>query len=217
MALTAKLELKQGQQLVMTPQLQQAIKLLQMSNLELAQFVEAELERNPLLQREETNEASDLTSEALGEGTALDEHQPAAATAETIASAPDEDWLDLDKPSDPDGAFDTDLDNVYPDASATDFSQDMFGSGWAGLKGRGGGTSDEETNLESFVSSSISLKDHLSQQLPLALADPQRRIIGQYLIDLVDEAGYLSADLDELAETLGAPRALVEEVIEVGS
>lgn len=215
MALTAKLELKQGQQLVMTPQLQQAIKLLQMSNLELAQFVEAELERNPLLQREETNEASDLTSEALGEGTALDEHQPAAATAETIASAPDEDWLDLDKPSDPDGAFDTDLDNVYPDASATDFSQDMFGSGWAGLKGRGGGTSDEETNLESFVSSSISLKDHLSQQLPLALADPQRRIIGQYLIDLVDEAGYLSADLDELAETLGAPRALVEEVIEV--
>ncbi len=53
MALTTRLEMRQGQQLVMTPQLQQAIKLLQYSNLELTQFVEGELERNPLLEREE--------------------------------------------------------------------------------------------------------------------------------------------------------------------
>ncbi len=53
MALSAKLELRQGQQLVMTPQLQQAIKLLQLSNMELSQFVEVELERNPLLEVDE--------------------------------------------------------------------------------------------------------------------------------------------------------------------
>lgn len=53
MALSAKLELRQGQQLVMTPQLQQAIRLLQFSNMELAEFVDAELERNPLLERED--------------------------------------------------------------------------------------------------------------------------------------------------------------------
>ena len=53
MALTQRLELKQGQSLVMTPQLQQAIKLLQLSNLELADYVETELERNPLLERDE--------------------------------------------------------------------------------------------------------------------------------------------------------------------
>ena len=53
MALTQRLELKQGQSLVMTPQLQQAIKLLQLSNLELTEYVENELERNPLLEREE--------------------------------------------------------------------------------------------------------------------------------------------------------------------
>ena len=53
MALTAKLELRQSQSLVMTPQLQQAIKLLQLSNLELTAFVEAELERNPLLEHAE--------------------------------------------------------------------------------------------------------------------------------------------------------------------
>ncbi len=53
MALSAKLELRQGQQLVMTPQLQQAIRLLQLSNLELTEFVDTELERNPLLERDE--------------------------------------------------------------------------------------------------------------------------------------------------------------------
>jgi len=58
MALTTKLMLKQGQQLVMTPQLQQAIRLLQLSNLELNQFVEGELERNPLLELEETADAA---------------------------------------------------------------------------------------------------------------------------------------------------------------
>ena len=57
MAFTTKLELRQSHSLVMTPQLQQAIKLLQLSNMELTAFVEAELERNPLLEREETDDA----------------------------------------------------------------------------------------------------------------------------------------------------------------
>ena len=56
MAFTTKLELRQSHSLVMTPQLQQAIKLLQLSNMELAAFVETELERNPLLEREEADE-----------------------------------------------------------------------------------------------------------------------------------------------------------------
>src|SRR6266852_5334064 len=73
MALSQRLELKQGQSLVMTPQLQQAIKLLQLSNLELSEYVEGELERNPLLEREEANAA---------EG----EDAPAAAEAEAPAS-----------------------------------------------------------------------------------------------------------------------------------
>ena len=55
MAITPRLELRQGQALVMTPQLQQAIKLLQLSNVELAEFIEGELERNPLLERVETD------------------------------------------------------------------------------------------------------------------------------------------------------------------
>ncbi len=68
MALTQRLELKQGQTLVMTPQLQQAIKLLQLSNLELADYVETELEKNPLLEREDT---LFLEPGACGDGEAL--------------------------------------------------------------------------------------------------------------------------------------------------
>ena len=66
MALSAKLELRQSQQLVMTPQLQQAIKLLQLSNLELNAFVDSELERNPLLERDDES-AADLPRASNGE------------------------------------------------------------------------------------------------------------------------------------------------------
>ena len=55
MAISQNLTLKQGQSLVMTPQLQQAIKLLQLSNVELSEYIERELEKNPLLERDESN------------------------------------------------------------------------------------------------------------------------------------------------------------------
>ena len=100
MALTAKLELRQGQQLVMTPQLQQAIRLLQLSNLELGQFVETELERNPLLEMDETPDVSPK------------EHEPPAERSEP---AGDEEWLDLGKPvADADGGLDGDSYNDWP-------------------------------------------------------------------------------------------------------
>src|SRR6185436_230983 len=69
MALTQRLELKQGQSLVMTPQLQQAIKLLQLSNLELNEYVEGELERNPLLEREEAQADGEAPAEKQTEDT----------------------------------------------------------------------------------------------------------------------------------------------------
>lgn len=207
MVLAAKLELRQGQQLVMTPQLQQAIKLLQLSNIELMQFVDAELERNPLLEREDTGEPADSPTEA---GTAPPE------TSDDLTEPASDEWLDLAAPrSDAESTFDTELDNVYPDASSADISQDIFGSGWASLKGHGPSGLDDNPNFESALSSTLSLKDHLSQQLTLAVRDPTERMIGQYLIDLVDEAGYLRADLDDLARKLGAPLELVEAVLTV--
>ncbi len=86
-------------------------------------------------------------------------------------------------------------------------------SEWAGTGT--GGRDDGDYNLEAFVSAETTLADHLAEQLALAVADPARRMIGQYLIDLVDEAGYLSGDLAQVAEKLGAPRAEVEAVLAI--
>ena len=66
MALTQRLEMRQGQSLVMTPQLQQAIKLLQLSNLELSDYVEQELEQNPLLERDDSDPEPPLLIEPAG-------------------------------------------------------------------------------------------------------------------------------------------------------
>ncbi len=202
MALSTKLELRQGQQLVMTPQLQQAIRLLQLSNLELMEFVETELERNPLLDRDENAE-----TRAHADGEASEFVKP-----EEPPGAKDDNWLDLGKPADPDGAFDSDYENVFTDVAPADVSGEQGGSGWASLRQRAPGSSDE-VNIEAFVANDVSLRQHLSEQLPLVLKEPAERIVGQYLIDMVDEAGYLPADLGTLTEKLGAPPELIERVL----
>jgi RNA polymerase sigma-54 factor len=204
MALTAKLELRQGQQLVMTPQLQQAIRLLQLSNLELGQFVEAELERNPLLEMDDA-----------GEQAPKSEHNAEPDTAERSERTGDDEWLDLGKPvTEAAGGLDTtDYDGPYSDGGTTPGTPDGADSGWAALRQRASAFNGEDINPEAFVTSEPSLRDHLSEQLPLALHDHVERLIGQHLVDMVDEAGYLHADLDQLAQKLGAPVELVEKVL----
>ncbi|KUO55093.1 MAG: RNA polymerase sigma-54 factor [Alphaproteobacteria bacterium BRH_c36] len=213
MAINAKLELRHSQQLVMTPQLQQAIKLLQLSNLELAEFVEIELERNPLLERDESAERPLSAERPDGEA--------ALVKSEGDPSASDE-WVDTGRgTSEAANALDTDYENIYPDTSPSELASAggldgamLAGSSWANVKGIGsGGLGSEDNDLESYVASSLSLHDHLSAQLPLTLSDPAERLIGVHLIDLVDDAGYLHADLDELSDKLGAPREMIERVL----
>ena len=86
-------------------------------------------------------------------------------------------------------------------------------SEWASVGA--GGRADSNYNLEAFVSAEVTLVDHLAEQLTLAVADPVRRMIGRHLIDLVDEAGYLTDDLAEAAEKLGAPIVEVEAVLAI--
>ncbi|HEX2841495.1 RNA polymerase factor sigma-54 [Hyphomicrobium sp.] len=204
MALTAKLELRQGQQLVMTPQLQQAIRLLQLSNLELNQFVETELERNPLLEMDDGPEPPTKA-----------EHEDPVASERT-EQASDDEWLDLAKPvAEADGGLDGDYDGNYSDGPSASAGPDGVDSGWASLRQRTSVSSGDEINPEAYISSEPSLRDHLSEQLPLATADHVERLIGQHLIDMVDEAGYLHADLDQLAMKLGAPLELVEKVLAI--
>jgi RNA polymerase sigma-54 factor len=84
---------------------------------------------------------------------------------------------------------------------------------WANVAQRMHNGGDGESDLEEFVANQVSLREHLSAQLPLTVSAPVERLIGQYLIDLVDEAGYIPVDLEALSQRLGAPLELVESVL----
>ncbi len=127
-----------------------------------------------------------------------------------------EDWLDLERPSsDAAASLDTDIDNVFPDTPSMDLGGGPSDSGWASLTQRTHNLDLGDSSLEDYISNERSLREHLQLQLPLALKDPADRIVGQYLIDLIDDAGYLPADLQELAEKLGATLGMVERVLAI--
>jgi RNA polymerase sigma-54 factor len=210
MAIAPRMEMRQGQQLVLTPQLQRAIKLLQLSNLELSAFVEAELERNPLLERDERGDAADaaVSREPLDE----------APLAHSLDEARSEAWLDLSEPrGDAAAVLDTAPENVYPDTAPIDVDPQLGAAGWSSLHQHMNGSSGggEPANLEDYATSDVSLKEHLAEQLAVAIVGPVERLIGQYLIDLVDEAGYVAADLAALADRLGCAASHVEEVLSI--
>ena len=192
MRMTPKLELRQGQSLVMTPQLQQAIKLLQLSNIELAEYVEGELERNPLLEREEA------------EADAQKEQQKEKAESDT---------LDFSDGASNDGAIDVDVADLAPDLSQNDLAD----AGAAPLtdwsKAGSGKSFDDLPGLEDTLSSDLSLAEHLDAQLTQAGLSPVERMIGAALIDQIDDWGYMRGDVREIAAQLGAEEVQVERVL----
>ncbi|MBN9599324.1 MAG: RNA polymerase factor sigma-54 [Afipia sp.] len=237
MAITQRLEFRQSQSLVMTPQLMQAIKLLQLSNLDLVAFVEEELERNPLLER-----AGDDEAPVRGEGDAAADRAALSVSADggeedsgdgfggSSASeadgpgsregfdAPAEDWInrDLGSRAEMEQTFDSGLDNVFseePAEAAARNAQDAAPTAYT--EWGGGASNDDDYNLEAFVAAELSLRDHLAEQLAVSITDPSQRMIGQYLIDLVDDAGYLPVDLGQAAERLGATQDAVDAVLAV--
>jgi len=201
MALTPRLDLRQTQSLVMTPQLQQAIKLLQLNNIELSAFVEMELERNPLLERDDTP----FDAAPPEEGPAPERPDPEMSDklVDALPGQADEAPLDVDY----ENSFQSDSPSDGGEGYATD---------WSGSTRSAGGNAnfdDPESSLEQTLSSEISLRDHLTGQLNMDLPDPAERLIGLHLMDLLNEAGYLIGDLAELAELLGCPLEKVEAVL----
>jgi len=180
-AISQKLELRQSQGLVMMPQLQFAIKLLQLSNLELSQFVEQELERNPLLEREQEGPSGDEAPLA----------EPATAPLEAPESVAEQ-------------AIDADFSNLYTGDSSSDAAGQAGGGNlWSNV--RGGRFDDaEDYGVEQAAGHAGSLKEHLLQQLNVATADPATRLIGAHLIESLNEAGYLTESLELMGERLGS-------------
>lgn len=201
-----KLEIRQGQGLVITPQLQQAIKLLQLSNLELEAFVDAELERNPLLARDDADpDRPDA---------------PDAPEAKEAAADRAEMTFEDGRASDAADAVDARSDDVYGDAAPGERTSDRAGDGDTGQPlgdwstvGRGGGIEADEDLLDRVLRREKSLAEHLQDQAALAGFTPVEHAVALALIDAVDEGGYLRADLDEVAERLGWDMARLETVL----
>ncbi|MET1413479.1 RNA polymerase factor sigma-54 [Roseibium sp. HPY-6] len=215
MAISTKLEMRQSQSLVMTPQLMQAIKLLQMSNLDLVSYVEAELERNPLLEKGDSEAAE------AGNGEASGASEPSPEPSDAGASSGDEpnsgDWMqnDLETGSEAIASrMDTDLGNVFPDEPGVPASPDpaLLKSGDS-YKNASSGAASEDYNLEAFVAEEASLGTSLEEQMHLALSDEADRLIAGHLINSLDENGYLYQELEDTAEQLGVDVDRVEAVL----
>ncbi|MGB1027980.1 MAG: RNA polymerase sigma-54 factor, partial [Rhodospirillaceae bacterium] len=210
---TPRLDLRQSQTLVMTPQLQQTIKLLQLSNLDLVAFVEQQLESNPLLERASA-EAPILEAEGMADARERPEAPVLDALPGTASEAP------------VDHAFNTDRDEQGPSdgvgtssadgATGADGAEDGSLS-WSSSTGSGGagGSFDEDggAGLEAMLSEATTLSDHIEAQIGVDITDGADRLIALHLAGQLEETGWLSGSLDDAAAMLGCPLADVERVL----
>jgi RNA polymerase sigma-54 factor len=191
----------------MTPQLQQAIKLLALSNLELEAFIGGELERNPLL------EAGEALAQPAREAVEMPEGaEPASgpdASADTLIGRG---AGDADSPLDVDYGAEKFIDDGPGDAVNASLSGAGGSSDW--MSGASGGGSEEGPDFDSFAAPEIGLHEHLMQQAGAVLSG-MPLVIAAQLIGQIDEAGYLEANLLETAYRMGVPLAEVEAVLAV--
>lgn len=164
------LQLKLSQHLALTPQLQQSIKLLQLSTLEFNQEIERYLLENPLLEREDSEPPAQTFGTQAGDALGHTEAEPVRETTTT-----------------------------YEESST---ERDWGGEGGGGSSSRS--TDDEETDYQEFHAAEVSLRDHLSSQLSLLPLPERDRSLALFLIEALDEDGYLHQSLEEIAEMLPA-------------
>lgn len=196
MSISQRLDLRQSQTLVMTPQLQQAIKLLQMSNQELSDFVATEVEQNPLLERPDEGGSDGVESDRLGSSEGLDGENSAVlanssdpaplsgSEADTVITNDDSVWADDSLTND--GAFSPSHNNSFE---------------------------DDEFSAANNVAEKPSLRDHLLEQIHVDILDPVARMVAVALVELLDDAGYLPADLDLVRSQLGLTPEVFEKII----
>ncbi|MEO1046249.1 MAG: RNA polymerase factor sigma-54 [Pseudomonadota bacterium] len=210
MALGPRLDLRQKQSLVMTPQMQQAVKLLALSNLEMESYLNEALEKNPLLESEAVNDtpgqpagesasgpAGDSGGDGAGDNGAEGGEPPSEGADTLIAAGAGEADAPLDSNSDVD---------VFHHDSASD----MMGSSALGASGPGG--SGEGADWENMLADSMTLQDHLREQMG-AQVEGEDMLIADLIIGHVDDSGYLRADALALAQQLGTSVDRVEAVI----
>ncbi len=182
-------QLKLSQQLVMTPQLQQAIKLLQLSRLELVEAVQSELLENPFLEEQETP-LSEEAAEAQAEAS------EASESAESEDSAPE-------APTDAELVRDADWENYLGEFSSTS-KQSQF---------REVEIPEEGLSFEARLSSKPSLAGHIRWQMRLTDFTEEELLIGEAVLGNLDSMGYLQADLNDLAQLAPGTHEEIEKVV----
>lgn len=189
MALDLRLQVKLSQQLVMTPQLQQAIKLLQLSRMELVDVVTQELEENPLLEDgvDPKEEREEQTASGEEEAVVAPETQPAEEVKAEAEGLSDIDWQ-------------TYLEGY---SLSSGDSRDAYED------------QEERPSYESLLTRQTSLADHLMWQLSLSSIEAEERLAAAEIIGNLDDVGYLHATADELAETSGLAVETVEKALEL--
>ena len=200
MALSVRLQGRQTQSLVITPQLMQAIRLLQMSGLELERFVAAELEQNPLL---EADEEADATAGAATEAEPADvtaAGEPGAGVSEPGMAAPAENDVDAE-PGD-----------LHPEQYGSDAAWAPSG-GSAGGTGSPGSGARDDLSIDQTLPARDSLEALLERRIDAAFTSPADRGVALALLAALDEAGYLTATPDAIAGTLGSTSKDVRRVL----
>jgi RNA polymerase sigma-54 factor len=189
MALSAKLQARQTQSLVITPQLMQAIRLLGMSSLELDSFIAGEIEQNPLLEREEAVEVAEPSPEPAG----MAEDGPGEPPAGDCAG------------NGADGLQET-----------GERSDEEFG--WRAPSGSPGTATSEWQDFgnDPGLTATVSLAEMLERKIEAAFAAaPADRLVASALLSALDECGYLAEPLEEIAARLGAPLPDAERVLRI--
>src|SRR3954465_6228137 len=195
MALGPRLDLRQSQSLVMTPQLQQAIRLLALSNLEVESFIAEEIEKNPLL------ESGAGEPEAVGEREPEPEGAAEAEALPEIDAGGGEAALDIDQ----------DSEDFHQDSAVDAMHGPQSG---LGMEGMGGGGSDEGVDFDAFAGEQVSLHEHLRRQAGEIFSGADL-IVADRIIDQIEETGYLHASLAEIAQKLASPLHDVGRVLGV--
>ena len=190
MALGPRLDLRQSQSLVMTPQLQQAIKLLALSNLEIETFIGEALESNPLLEAGEVGREN-------GEPDELPEASREDASSDTLIAAGQ-------------GEDDRPLDIA---AETLDRDRDTGDGEWGSAGSQSIGA--EGPSIEERGAGAVSLAEYLDAQVGPAAGDVREEFLVRYLIGQIDDAGYLTMSEDEVARELGVPVPEVERALAV--
>ena len=197
MALAAKLQMRQSQALVMTPQLMQSIRLLQFTHAELERFVEEEMERNPLIER--AAEPEDAPAQRDPEAVHEDKAREAADS--------DGDWS-AEAIS---GKLDTSLENVFPDDPG---QTDRLGPDLAAQWKSGGGVPSDGFDMDDLADSRRTLRQHVAEQITFAFADPADALLAAELADWLDDAGYFRGEAGEIAARLGATAEAADRVMQ---